>query len=197
MVPGSNPSARTKMKILIVNNHTKHIADLLHLFPGADIFKKEDLSVDMGVAQYELLVFSGGSDIPTALRHPEEYSIEIGLIKNSRVPVIGICLGAEIITLAFGGNLKSLQSEHRGLVEFKIDNLELKSFLNSDTLIAVEGHKIGIENLPKDFTAYAHSDHGIEMFKHKERPIIGFQFHLEVSNNVKLKEWVFNILGLK
>ena len=88
------------MKTLIINNHTKHIDELRNLFIGADIIDKIDL-VNHGTSDfenYDLIVLSGGSgNIPSVFHNPEEYQFEIDLVKYSSVPIVGICLGAEII----------------------------------------------------------------------------------------------------
>lgn len=184
------------MKILIIDNHTKYIKELSSLFSDVTILNKENLTKDFDITNYDLLVFSGGSNIPTVLRHPEKYIFEIDLVKRSNIPVIGICLGIEIICEAYGGELQELSKEHKGSVKIKVEDEELKDKLSSDEIEVIEGHQIGIKTLPENFISCAYSEHGIEIIKHKEKPIIGFQFHPEISNNKKLLDWMFKTLNL-
>jgi GMP synthase-like glutamine amidotransferase len=175
------------MKTLIVNNKTKHLQELIDFLPGEKVVvTKEELS-QYDTNGFDLIVFSGGSNIPTVLRHPEEYKEEIELIKNFSGAVLGICLGAEIITEAFGGTLVELDKEHRGEVE-----LHSNSPLLPAQFIVQEGHQIGIETMPAEFEIIAYSDHGPEIIQHKHRPIIGVQFHPEITSNLEIKEWIFN-----
>lgn len=184
------------MKTLIINNHTKYINELSSIFSDVDIISKENLTKIYDVSNYDLIVLSGGLNVPTVLRHPEEYKCEIELIKNTNIPIIGICLGLEIITVAFNGELQELPEEHRGLIKLQIINSDLEKALGSSTLEVTESHRISIKQMPHHFISYAQSEHGIEIIKHKDKPIIGFQFHPEVSSNKKLLNWMFRSLNL-
>ena len=98
---------------------------------------------------------------------------------------------------AFKGELQELAKEHRGTVRLKIIDEKLKSIINSDALEVTEGHHIGIKILPKNFISCAYSNHGVEIVKHKNKPIVGFQFHPEISKNQKILKWAFETLNLK
>lgn len=184
------------MKTLIINNRSKYINELSSLFSNVTILNKENLTKDFDVTTYDLTVLSGGSNVPTVLRHPEAYSDELELIKNANIPIIGICLGLEIIIKAFNGELQELSEEHRGLIKLEITSSNLEKVLGVSNTEVKEGHHIGIKQMPLDFVSCAQSEHGIEIIKHKNKPIIGFQFHPEVSNNKKLLEWVFETFKL-
>jgi GMP synthase-like glutamine amidotransferase len=140
---------------------------------------------------FELVVISGGSDVPTVLNHPEIYSLEIEMVKKLNIPILGICLGAEIITEAFGGTLQILSPVHSGLVNMSLLDESLKKEIGADTLSALEGHRIGVKEVPQDFVVCALSEHSPEIIKHKDRPIIAIQFHPEATQNPKVFEWIF------
>jgi anthranilate/para-aminobenzoate synthase component II len=184
------------MKTLIIDNHSKYINELSSMFSDVVILSKENLTKDFDVAIYDLIVLSGGLNVPTVMRHPEEYKYEIELIKNTNIPIIGICLGLEIITETFDGELQELPEEHRGLIKLQITNSDLEKVLGTSSIEVNEGHHIGIKQMPHDFISCAQSEHGIEILRHKEKPILGFQFHPEISNNKKLLDWAFETLNL-
>ena len=73
------------MKTLIINNRSKYINELSSLFSNVTILNKENLTKDFDVTTYDLIVLSGGSNVPTVLRHPEAYSDELELIKNANI----------------------------------------------------------------------------------------------------------------
>jgi GMP synthase (glutamine-hydrolysing) len=163
------------------------------MFSDVIVFDKENITKDFDVRNYDLLVLSGGSNVPTVLRHREEYSFEIDLVKKSNIPILGICLGAEIITEAFNGKLEQLSEEHRGIVELQIIDIDLQKVIREESIKVNEGHHIGIKTLPKEFISCAKSKHGIEILKHNYKSIIGFQFNPEISDNKKLFDWVFEV----
>ncbi len=185
------------MKTLIIDNNSKHIEELKSLFKEAEIINKKNLNNDLKLNKYDLLVLSGGSNVPTVLRHPNEYSFEMNLIRTSNIPIIGICLGLEIITKAFDGELQELPVKHKGLVQLKISDPKLKSSINSEFIDVIEVHHINIKKLPEKFISCANSQHGVEIIKHINKPIIGFQFHPEILKNQKLIDWMFKTLNLE
>lgn len=185
------------MRVLIINNHTKHLDALATLFLNADIIDKNDLREDINYSSYDLVVISGGSGIPTVLDYPDEYNFESKLITETSRPVLGICLGSEIITYAFGGILQKLEMTHKGIIELDILDKNLKKILGSNFINVHESHKIGIKQIPKNFIVCATSEHGVEIIKHKTKPILGIQFHPEISKNDKLFKWIFETLNLE
>ena len=184
------------MKTLLINNHSKHVEELAALFPDCVIMQKEDLTdgIDMGL--YDLLVISGGSDIPSVYWHPEAYSIETELIRTVAIPVLGICLGAEILTQAYGGTLKELPRQYKGSIEITVQDERLKEKLPSPIIDVYEAHEVCTEVVPEHFIVCATSEHGIEIIKHESKPIIGIQFHPEVGKNTELFAWIFETLGV-
>ena len=185
------------MRTLIIDNHTKNLEELCALFPKAKVTSKENFRQNSNISDFDLIVLSGGSNVPTVLRHPEEYSQEMDLVRNSNIPILGICLGSEIITKAFDGNLVELDEELRGAVTLNIENKTLIETLGSETLKVYEGHKIAIKDLPGTLVSCANSEHGIEIIKHATKPIIGLSFHPEISPNKDLLRWVLKTLHLE
>lgn len=185
------------MRTLIIDNHTKHLKELCDLFPNSEIITKENFNENFDIWSFQLIILSGGSDVPTVFRHPEEYSKEINLIRNSHIPILGICLGNEIIVEAFGGSLQDLPEEHRGTTELKISDKGLKKEVGSTTIKIKESHKIGVLKLPKEIVSCASSGHGIEITKHKTRPIVGLGFHPEMLPNKGLLTWLSKTLELE
>ena len=182
------------MKTLIIDNHTKHVSELVTMFPGSDVVVKENLK-NTSLEKYDLLVFSGGSHVPTVLHHTEIYSEEISIIQKATIPILGICLGSEIIIDAFGGELNEISALHQGDMKLTIIDESLSRVLKDDDVTMYEAHCVTIKKLPDDFMSCAVSDHGIEIFKHATKPIIGIQFHPEVGHHEKLIQWVLTSLG--
>ncbi len=185
------------MSILIIDNHSASLLELIDSFPVAPtVISKENFDDGIDLKPYNLIVLSGGSHMPTVLHHPEHYAKEMELIKTSSIPLLGICLGAEIIATAFGSTLKKLEHKHIGHVSLTIDDDTLKKDLDAKEVNFFEAHGIGIAKLPDCLIACAHSDHGIEIYRHAQKSIIGLQFHPEIDKNHALFAWIFETLGL-
>ncbi len=125
---------------------------------------------------YKGVIFSGGPDIEKAKNC-------IDLILNLDVPILGICLGHQLIALAFGGKIGKADKEEYALTKIYVDN-EDDIFLGiPKEFNAWASHKDEVKELPKDFIILAHSDIcKIEAMKHKSKPIYGVQFHPEVAH---------------
>lgn len=177
------------MKTLIVDNHTKHLEELKNSFENVTVISREEIK-NISSEDFDLIVLSGGSNVPTVLNHNEIYQEEEGLL-NLGKPVIGICLGCEMICKAFGGELEFMVEHEMGLKEFEIVDQSLAEKIGADEFIAFESHSLRIKKIPEDFYEVVRSNHGPEIIKHKTKPIIGIQFHQEVGVTKKLWEWLF------
>lgn len=175
------------MNILIIDNHTKHLRELASCFSKTPrIINKEEFEAEPDLEGYDLIVISGGSNIPTALRHPDHYKKEIQLIRDSKTPILGICLGAELIALSFGAELKELPETMNQAIK-----------LGGEKINICEHHRIGFDVLPPELISLAKSEHCIEVFKHVTKPIIGIQFHPEVGHHRELFSWALKEFKLE
>ena len=175
------------MKILLVDNHTKNIKELKDLLNNFDfsLIKKEQFSIKIA-RNFDLIVFSGGSGIGvySVKNHKEEYKTEIDFIKNTDKKVIGICLGCEIIAVAFDCSLKKLKLPEKGITKIKMSKGLFDTLFDTKKEILVyESHRFAIDKVSEDIEILATSDDGIEIFKHKNKPIYGLQFHPEIFIN--------------
>ncbi|WP_423792766.1 GMP synthase subunit A [Methanocaldococcus indicus] len=125
---------------------------------------------------YKGIILSGGPDIEKA-----KGCIDIAL--NAEVPILGICLGHQLIALAYGGEVGKANKEEYALTKIYVDN-EDDLFKNiPKEFNAWASHKDEVKTLPKNFEILAHSDIcKIEAMKHKEKEIYGVQFHPEVAH---------------
>src|SRR6185369_7629825 len=164
------------MKILLIDNGTKHLGKLKELLIGNDIDVCKLFSKYPPHEQYDLIVLSGGSQISVSAA-PEIFKQEIDLIKNTKTPIIGICQGCEIVAHTFNSELAYL--EHRTK---RIKKIELLSnlFGLSQQIDVYEAHHFAIKKLGDELVELAKSNDGIEIFRHNNKQILGMQFHPEM-----------------
>lgn len=99
---------------------------------------------------------------------------------ESTLPILGICLGNQIIALAAGGDTYKLKFGHRG------QNKGCTDLNTNQTFITSQNHGYGVKSNTLNKTGfkawYINSDDDtIEGIKHETKPIIAVQFHPEAS----------------
>jgi para-aminobenzoate synthetase len=162
------------MKILLINNGTTYLKEL-EKWIGSE-YDLVDFDQKPDLTGYDLVVLSGGHTYPV-MNHDKEFGTEIELIKSSNKPIIGICLGFELIAHVFGCKLVHLGDSQHGS---KIIEKTFDHDLFPEKFEAYESHQWAVRDLSGELKELARSEFGVEAFKHKNLPIIGFQFHPEI-----------------
>jgi GMP synthase (glutamine-hydrolysing) len=127
------------------------------------------------------LMLSGGRGNPY---EPLNLTANFIALMNFDVPVIGFCLGHEIITVAHRGRLKKLPDYLTKKIQITVTKPDDPIFAGLDTaeLYLTRRHHFHVSELPPDFESLAKSDiTPNEIIRHKSKPIYGFQTHPEVS----------------
>jgi len=109
---------------------------------------------------------------------PCEFAIQaIKKLFNHNVPIFGICLGHQLISLASGAKTKKMKYGHHGANHPVIDLKTGKVMITSQN----HGFVIDEDSLPKSFHVTHRSlfDNTIQGIKHKKFPIFSFQGHPE------------------
>lgn len=160
-----------KKKILIVDNHSKRMKELTRLVAGHDVSVCDcDNFTSKKAENFDLIILSGGSHVYSADNTKKAYTAEIDFIRETMKPVIGICLGCQLIAKAFGGTLEKMKEKSRGILEINFAGKSYSVF---------ESHKYTIKSLPSCINVIAESETGSEIIQHESKPIYGFQFHPE------------------
>jgi anthranilate synthase component II len=159
--------------ILLVDNYDSFTYNLAHYLAelGAEVSvrRPEELSDDLEPTH---LVLSPGPG------RPSEQLVE--LVRSSRVPTLGVCLGHQAVVQAFGGEIASAQRllhgktstvEHDGKGVFRDlpQGFEVGRY-----------HSLAATRVPDVLEISARSDDGEVMgVRHRKLPIEGVQFHPE------------------
>ena len=114
--------------------------------------------------------------------NPEYYTSSINLIKEiirKEIPILGICLGHQLLGIALGAKIERLQFGHHGI------NHPIKDLSNDKVFITSQNHNyvLSIKSLPSNLsiTHISLFDNSIQGFIHNEKILIGFQGHPEGS----------------
>lgn len=183
------------MKILLINNHTIHLNSLEKSLAGHQVETQTyKPGIDFHTQDKDLIILSGGGGEGLEINDECEpgklwYEDEMKLVRTTDKPILGICMGFEVIARAYGAPVTSAG----GLVLSR-ETLELskaaKNLFGSSSLSQYEAHSWRVEDVPSDFEILATSKRngkmkGIEIFRYKN--ILATQFHPEKGGSLDLK----------
>lgn len=121
---------------------------------------------------------------------PEDMGEAVNEIKKivGKKPIVGICLGHQLLALTLGGETKKLNFGHRGC------NHPVKDLINNRVHITSQNHGYYVATLPEnmEITHVSMNDGTVEGMKHKELPIFSVQFHPEACPGPKDSEYIFD-----
>ncbi|WP_424357901.1 GMP synthase subunit A [Methanocella sp. MCL-LM] len=171
-----------KLKLLVINNYgqTCHLIhrSLRDLGMDAKLVSNTSTVEDILNQSPDGLVFSGG---PTMERAGNgENLIKIDL------PILGICLGHQLMAKAYGGEIRT--GQYGGFARVDIDIVDEDAILKGvgPKTVVWASHQDEVAKLPPDFTLLAKSNIcDIEAMRHKSKPLFGVQWHPEVSHTEK------------
>jgi anthranilate/para-aminobenzoate synthase component II len=182
------------MKILLINNHTDYLHNVQNALAGHDVeVQVYKPGLEFHHEGKDLIVLSGGGGEGYELKDKRHgklwYEDEMSFVLACDKPIVGICMGFEVISAAFGSKV-----EHVGRLVKGFKNARTtprgEKHLSQVNLSQFEWHRYGVSQVSsKHFEVLAHSATGIEMIKHHKRPIIATQFHPEVEGGtIKLQQ---------
>ena len=171
------------MTILVINNkgqYNHRIQRSLQYLKMESELVSNTLSIEELEAKSPTgLILGGGPSIEGA-GNSEEY------IKHFNIPILGICLGHQLIAKAYGGEVSTSDTESYAQVKINIINDENLFEGLAPEMQVWSSHKDEVKNIPDEFEILANSNLcDIESFKHKTKDVYGIQFHPEVHHTPK------------
>ena len=143
-------------------------------------------SQDMLDRQPDGVLLSPGPGNPELL----DYAVETATGLLGRVPILGICLGNQVLGRAFGGRNFKLKFGHRGA------NHPVRDLATGRVYITSQNHGFAVDadTLPSDVEV-SHvnlNDGTVEGLRHRSLPVMSIQYHSEASPGPLDNEHVFD-----
>ena len=122
---------------------------------------------------------------------PMKAGATIGNVKKlltKKIPILGICLGNQILALAAGGTTYKLKFGHRGQNQPAVLSGTKKAYLTT------QNHGFAVGKIPKGYKEwfYNANDRTNEGIIHKSLPIMSVQFHPEATPGPVDTDWIFD-----
>ena len=187
--------------ILIIDNYDSFTYNLVQyigtLGYSVKIIKNDEINIhEIDSIKPEKIVISPGPG------KPENAGISIDVIKeyHNKIPILGICLGHQAISIAFGGHvINSNEISHGKVIEITHSKSDIFNDIPSK-FMATRYHSLMIDekSLPDSLRIIAKTDDNIIMgVEHKSSKLFGLQFHPESIETKHGMKMIKNFLKLK
>lgn len=177
-VAASRSDVPLRAKIVVWDFGAKReiLRDLCELSLAVEVVPAATSAAEILARNPDGVLLSNGPGDPAAVT----YAIrEAGLLCKAGVPILGICLGHQILALALGARTYKLGFGHHG------GNHPVKDLATGKVEITSQNHGFSVdaESLPQaaEITHINLYDQTVEGFRLTDRPITGIQYHPEAS----------------
>jgi para-aminobenzoate synthetase len=172
------------MKTLLIDNYDSFTYNLFQLLAEANgetptVVRNDEASwPDLAELEFDNVVVSPGPGNPD---REGDFGVCAEAIRNSEVPLLGVCLGHQGLCSAYGGKVVHAPYPMHGRLSAIVhEESELFAGLPREFQV-VRYHSLCVEQpLPDELRALASTSDGILMaVAHRDRPQWGVQFHPE------------------
>ena len=171
------------MRTLLVDNHDSYTYNVFHLLAG--VSGEEPIVVDNDAVSwralerwdFDAIVLSPGPGTP---RRWHDFCVCDDILRESEIPVLGICLGHQGLGKMLDGEVSSApEAMHGRLSKIFHEGAGLFEGIPQGFSV-VRYHSLAITGMGPDGNVCAWSDDGVVMgIEHRRRPLWGVQFHPE------------------
>ncbi len=189
------------MKTLLIDNYDSFTYNLYHYLLShkcnVEVFRNDKINTtEILKRRYKKIVISPGPGTPNKAGNC------IKIVKNlsNKIPILGVCLGHQVIGQAFGAKIINAKKLMHGKTS-KILHNKIGIFKGlKNNLIGTRYHSLIIDKktLNKDFLITAKTKDDIIMgIMHKKLNLHGVQFHPESINTNEGMKLIKNFLNYK
>ena len=119
-----------------------------------------------------------------------DYGVDTARALIGKTPIMGICLGHQVLARALGGKTYKLKFGHRGA------NHPVRELHTGHVHITAQNHGYAVDadGLPADLeiTHLSLNDGTVEGLRHRSAPVLTIQYHSEASPGPRDNEYLFD-----
>lgn len=184
------PTPEANIVVLDFGVKTNILNELVAANIGVEVipnnFNGDELVRRYNAKEIDGVFLSNGPGDPLVLKNEQR---EIKKLIDAKVPMFGICLGHQLLSIAHGYDTYKLKFGHHG------GNQPVKNLKTGLVEITAQNHNY---NVPENITEVAEVTHvnlfdnTIEGLKYNDAPIFSVQHHPESSPGPKESRYIFN-----
>jgi carbamoyl-phosphate synthase small subunit len=178
---------QSSTRIVLVDCGTKN--NIIKAFLGRNIsVQRVPYNYDFNKEKANGIVISNGPGDPKMCKATIENTRKA--LKNGK-PILGICLGSQILALAAGANTYKLKYGHRGHNQPCNEAGTKRCYITSQN----HGYAVDADTLPEDWREWFVNDNDDtnEGIIHISKPFFAAQFHPEASPGPDDSEFIFDL----
>ncbi|MEU4875617.1 aminodeoxychorismate synthase component I [Streptomyces sp. NPDC021608] len=190
---------RRPVRTLLVDNYDSFTYNLYQLLgevngqPPVVVRNDVDWSA-LHLGDYDNIVVSPGPGRPDRDR---DFGVGSRAIRDSGLPVLGVCLGHQGIAALFGGTVEHAPEPMHGRPSRILHNGEDLFAGLPSPFSAVRYHSLAVSALSDELEGVAWTEDGVLMgLRHRTRPVWGVQFHPESISSEYGRELLANFRDL-
>ena len=177
-----NTDFKEGKKILVIDNHDSFVFNIVQyleeLGAATLVVKNDEIAPEFCKSFAGILISPGPGN-------PQSAGVSIGAVKycdQEKIPILGICLGLQVIGAAYGAKISSApELLHGRTSEISHNGINLFKDIPNN-FIATRYHSLAIEpdSMPAELQITAKCSDGTIMgISHRSKKIVGVQFHPE------------------
>jgi anthranilate synthase component 2 len=172
------------MNVLLIDNYDSFVYNLAQLVEETGLCELRVISYDMVdesiIEGFDKIIISPGPGIPSDFPNLQKFVRRFYAVKD----ILGVCMGHEVIALAFGGQIHQSGKVFHGLTKKSVitdpENYIFKHVPDGFESGLYHSWALKTENFPTELKITAVAEDGIIMaLQHKKYNVVGFQFHPE------------------
>ena len=176
------------LKILVSDYGLKY--NILRILKGkgceVEVFPSSVTADELLAQNPDGILLSPGPGDPELLEHLVTTTSKM----LGQIPIMGICLGNQILAKSLGAKTYKLKFGHRGA------NHPVKDMISGKVHITAQNHGYSIDpdslSSDVDITHISMNDYTVEGIRHKSVPAMSIQYHSEASPGPKDNEYIFD-----
>ncbi len=184
------PKAQAKIAVIDFGVKRNILNELVHAGIEVEVipndFSAQELITKYSNKEIDGVFLSNGPGDPLVLKKEQE---QIKELISAKVPMFGICLGHQLLSISHGYDTFKLKFGHHG------GNHPVKNEKTGLVEITAQNHNYNVPDNITEIAEVTHTnlfDNTIEGLKYKDEPIFSVQHHPEASPGPKESAYIFS-----